>query len=125
MRAARDFDLLTSEDRFGSTLTFLDDTDFLNWEPKAALPGDRMQALKLAHDQGNPTWVSLEPVIDPEQTLAIIDVTHEYVDEYKVGTLNYVPNRTDWRAFAQRVKAKLDSLGCHYYLKADLRKWLR
>lgn len=123
-RAVRDFDRLTGEDRFGCTLTFVNDTDSLKWEPKAALPSDRMRALRLAHEQGIPTWVSLEPVIDPAQTLAIIDLTHEYVDEYKVGTLNYVLNQTDWGAFAQAAKAKLDSYGCHHYLKADLRKWL-
>jgi hypothetical protein len=31
----------------------------------------------------------LEPVIDPKETLKIIEETHEYVDHYKVGMWNY------------------------------------
>lgn len=75
-KAVQDFDLYFEGCRFGSTLTFINDSDSLEWEPGAALPGDRIEALKEAHEHGIMTWASLEPVIDPEQTLALIDATH-------------------------------------------------
>jgi DNA repair photolyase len=125
-RAERDFDLLTGSDFFGVTITNLDDTMSLKWEPLAALPGERINSLRKAHEKGIKTWVSLEPVIYPEITLEIIRKTHEFVDKFKVGTLNYHPHAKgiDWHTFAINVKTLLDELGTDYYLKEDLRKWL-
>jgi hypothetical protein len=58
--------------------------------------------------------------------LEIIRKTHEFVDKFKVGTLNYHPHAKgiDWHTFAINVKTLLDELGTDYYLKEDLRKWL-
>lgn len=125
-RAMRDIDLFTASDSFAVTLTLLDDKASLEWEPGAALPGDRMDMLQAFHARGIPTWVSLEPVIDPEATMEIIRQTHGYVDEFKVGTLNYHPRgkEIDWPKFAREVQGLLDGLGCRYYLKQDLRKYL-
>ncbi len=123
-RAARDFDLLTAADRFASSLTFLDDADSAAWEPNAALPSDRIDAIREAKRRGLTTWASLEPVIDPEQSLEIIRATSEVVDLYKVGTLNHHPAGAsiDWADFGRRAIALLESLGAAYYIKADLRK---
>src|SRR5262249_27305277 len=66
-RALRDIDLFRPErDAFASTLTTLDDEQSREWEPKAALPADRLSTLKRFHDAGIFTWVSLEPVYDTE-----------------------------------------------------------
>jgi len=122
-RACRDFDLLGPEDAFASTLTFLDAKKSDEWEPNAAPPLDRIDAIRKAHQAGIPTWVSLEPVIDPEQSLEIIRATHDIVDLYKVGKLNYHPaaKAVDWGAFGHAAEALLRRLGKRYYLKADLR----
>src|SRR4029077_4388958 len=71
-------------------------------ERNAALPGDRIAALKRFHEAGVFTWLSLEPTIDVEASLSIVDVTHEFVDLYKVGRANYLPMtaRTDWRDYS-------------------------
>ena len=125
-RALRDLDLFTSTDSFASTLTTLDDAESLVWEPGAALPGDRIATLRKFHEAGIPTWVSLEPVLDPATVYEIIRQTHGFVDEFKVGVLNY-HHRTreiDWRKFAQNVQALLEQVGCKYYLKHDLRAYL-
>jgi DNA repair photolyase len=123
-RAERDFDLLTSGDWFGVTLTNLDSNLSLRWEPGAALPEERMASLRTAHAMGIKTWVSLEPVIYPEVTLEIIRQTHDFVDRFKVGKMNYHPHsRTiDWYHFASEVDALLDDLKCDYYIKEDLKK---
>lgn len=125
-RASRDFDLLTEKDAFATTMTFLDNERSLRWEPNAALPADRIEAIKQAKNMGIPTWVSLEPVIDPKQALEIIRQTHEFVDLFKVGPLNYRPEtkQVDWRKFGFEVIELLEKLGKKYYIKEDLKKYL-
>ncbi len=125
-RALRDIDLFTTADSFATTLTTLDDAMSLEWESGAALPLERIDTLWRFHEAGIPTWVSLEPVIDPEITKEIIQDTHAFVDEYKVGRLNYHPRakEIDWPKFAREVVELLESLGCRYYVKEDLRKLL-
>jgi DNA repair photolyase len=122
--AWRDFDLYFPRDSFGMTLTCDNDPDSHDWEPKGADPSERVGLLRLAHEQGIRTWVSLEPVIYPEQTLRLIDATHEYVDHYKVGKLNYHPHAKtiDWPQFRADVIAKLEGYGKSYYIKQDLRE---
>ena len=122
IRAIRDFDLLTDQDAFASTLTFTDEADSRRWEPQAALPADRYKALQEAHSHGIPTWVSLEPVVSVEQTLQIILDTHRYVDLYKVGMLNHhqLTRSIDWSVFHGLAVELLNRLGKQYYVKRDL-----
>ena len=73
-RALEYLDLFRPEhDAFASTLTSLDDKFSKLWERGAALPGDRMDTLKKFHEAGIFTWVSCEPTLDVEATLAIIE----------------------------------------------------
>jgi len=131
-RAMRDFPLLTQADLFGVTLTFTNPKRSVAWEPGAALPIQRIKSLQEAHKRGIPTWVSLEPVIDPMETLQLIEATSPFVGHYKIGKLNYawkLPKefnwpRIDWKTFARNARILLDSLGKSYYIKADLAKFL-
>jgi DNA repair photolyase len=122
--ALQDIGLYGPNDAFASTLTFIKPEDSKKWEPNAALPEDRMATLRKFHEAGIHTWVSLEPVIDPDQTLELIRATHEYVDLYKVGKLNYVKSEIDWRMFGARAIKILESLNKSYYIKSDLAKHL-
>jgi DNA repair photolyase len=142
VRALRDLDLFTPADTYAATLTFLDDARSMEWEPRAALPKDRIETLETFHSRGIPTWVSLEPVLDPEATLDIILDTAPFVDMYKVGKLNYHPlsKEIDWSVFARRAAALLNELGYRriedpikavaklgerkYYIKRDLAQFL-
>src|ERR1700751_4632436 len=102
MRAWCDHDLYRPDrDAFASTLTSLDERFSRKWERNAALPGDRIEALKAFHARGIFTWVSLEPTLDIEASLAIVEATHGFVDLYKVGRVNYLPmtKTTDWRDY--------------------------
>jgi len=133
-RAERDFDLFRPGDQFATTLTLLHEPMSLQWEPYAAPPRERIDTLKKAHDKGIETWVSLEPVIDPAQSLELIKQTHDFVDLFKVGKLNYAEKLPsyfrdqvkdiDWRKFAKDAIAVLDEYGCQRYIKNDLRKYL-
>ncbi len=122
-RAERDFDLLSPKDSFAVTLTFLDEQNSIKWEPKAAIPEERIESLKKAHDLGIKTWVSLEPVINPDATMEVIRQTHTFVDLYKVGKINYhkIEESIDWSMFLRNVKTILEAYGSQYYIKKDLR----
>jgi len=126
----RDLDLLTPTDAYAATLTFTD-TAYgwamsSQWEPHAAPPGERMGALRIYHKTGVPTWVSLEPVIEPRESLALIEAVADYTDHFKVGKLNYHPaaKGIDWYAVGRAAIQRLRVVGKPYYIKADLAKFL-
>jgi DNA repair photolyase len=123
LKAASDFDCYGPEDRFGVTLTFCNDDDSKLWEPGAALPKDRIEALRQAHERGIKTWASLEPVIDPEQSLRLIDLTHEFVDYYGLGKLNHCAEKEkaiDWHKYLTDAEKRLKGYGKQYKIKQAL-----
>lgn len=126
-RALRDIDLFRSgKDSFASTLTTLDDAFSLKWERGAALPADRISTLKKFHDAGIFTWVSLEPTLNIESSLSIVEHTYEFVDLYKIGRANYLPmtNNTDWESYTHRMLEIVNRLKVKHYFKLDLQKYL-
>jgi len=127
-RALGDLDLFRPDrDAFASTLTSLDDRFSRKWERRAALPGDRIAALKRFHSAGIFTWVSLEPTLDVEASLAIVRATHRFVDLYKVGRVNYqrmMTKTTDWRDYTMRMLDLLNRLDAGHYIKKDLQPFL-
>lgn len=71
--------------------------------------------------------MSLEPVILANQSLNLIDLTHEFVDLYKVGKLNNYPkieNIINWKLFVIKAIDKLKRYNKKFYIKKDLRKYL-
>jgi DNA repair photolyase len=127
-RALRDADLFRSDrDCYAATLTSLSNTFSRKWEKNAPLPGDRIAALNAFHEKGIFTWVSLEPTLHIEASLAIVKATHEFVDLYKVGKANYcgaITKTTDWRAYTLRMIDLLNRLGKAHYIKQDLQPYL-
>ncbi len=127
-RSERDFDLLSANpelSRYGATLVFTDEKMRSLIEPHAAPTDERISALRKAHERGIFTYVSLEPVWAPDQSLALIDLTYEFVDLFKVGKLNYNSQQktVDWKRFREDVIEKLEGYGKDYYIKMDLRKY--
>lgn len=135
--AERDLDLLASTpgNRFGITLTTLARARAADMEPGAALPLKRFQALKKAKAMGIGTKVSLEPVIWPGDSLAIILSTHEHVDHFAVGKWNAgsAGCGIDWPGVRYSAVTLLETLGFRrlrdphaprrgrtYYIKKDL-----
>lgn len=127
-RALRDIDLFRpTRDAFATTLTGLDDEFSLMWEPGAALPADRIAALRAFHGRGIFTWVSLEPTLDVEASLAVVEATHPFVDLYKIGRANYlkeITRTTDWRDYTVRMLEVLNRVGARHYIKKDLQAFL-
>jgi DNA repair photolyase len=126
IRAMRDMDLLQQHKdqvRFGVTLTFDNELDRKRWEPFAAPTWLRMKALEHAHKLGIPTWVSIEPVIDPEQSLKLIGLAAPYTDEFRIGKLNHHPEiekKINWRRFAAAAGRVCEHHGVPYLIKNDL-----
>jgi len=120
-----DIELMKKADtHLGITLSFIDDEKRQEWEPNASTVNDRLEILKRAHKAGIYTWVSLEPVIDPDQALSLIRKAHKYVQFWKVGKLNHMKEceqTVNWQKFLYDVEALLKNYGAKYYIKNDLR----
>ena len=123
LRSLCDLDLFTPADAYAATMTLLSDKSSLEWEPNAALPSERIYALHAFHAVGVPTWVSLEPVLNPDSALQIIRETHTFVDLFKIGKLNHHPleARINWREFGIAAMELCESFKVQYYIKDDLR----
>lgn len=115
-----------SRDAFASTLTSLNESFSLKWERGAALPENRINTLKLFHERGIFTWVSLEPTLDVFASLEIIKETHKFVDLFKIGRVNYLPmtKTTDWGEYTLRMLNLVNKLGIKAYFKKDLQPYL-
>ena len=130
--STRDFDLLEKHSylcRYGTTLTFTDPKDRLKFEPDAAPTEHRKAALLMAYQRGIRTWVSIEPVIDPNQSLDLIKQTTNFVNEYRIGKLNHIQenevNEQDTIKFVTEAKSVLDKSGNNYTFKKDLFPYLQ
>lgn len=110
----------------GITLCFTDDATRKEWEPEASSVEDRFRILRNAHKEGVFTWVSLEPVIDPQQALQVIRKAHKYVNFWKIGKLNHMKSvepAVDWGRFRADVETLLKERGAKYLIKEDLKQF--
>ena len=91
------------------------------------MPHDRIATLKAFHEKGIFTWVSLEPTLDVEASLAIVRETHQFVDLFKIGRANYcgeLTKTTDWAGYTHRMIELMEQLGIKHYIKKDLQGYL-
>lgn len=69
---------------FGFTLTGMDEQ-----EPGADTNLSRIETMRILHDEMHfPTWASIEPVINLQKSLDMIERTLPFCDAYKVGLLS-------------------------------------
>jgi DNA repair photolyase len=128
LNAISDFDILSKYDKFryGVSLSFIDENKRKVFEPGAAPVLLRIESLKIAKELKIKTWMSLEPVIDPAEAIKVIEQTHQYIDEYKIGKINHFPeydllNKPLWKAWRDhKLIQTLDKHGANYYIKNSL-----
>ena len=126
-RSLRDYDLLTKykdQVTIGASLVFRNDTAALQHEPNAAVTSDRCRALYQYHCAGIETWVSLEPVWSDKDACELIEETWTYVNEYKIGKLNYHTHakEVEWVETIETIVAQCELNCVNYMLKKDTAK---
>ena len=88
--------------RVGFSLTGCDEA-----EPHASPNQERIQAMRIVHNAGIATWASIEPIIDPQKSLMMIQQSTDCCDEFKIGVLSgkksYTPEQI--RQFVNEVNA--------------------
>jgi DNA repair photolyase len=124
-RAVRDFDLMRQSGmaRFGTSLTWINETKLRQFEANAAGIQDRINAIVEAKKQGIPTWISLEPVIDPQEALDVVSSLHDIVDFWTVGKINHnteLERGINWLEFRENIIELFDNKGSQYYIKKSL-----
>jgi DNA repair photolyase len=128
-RCLRDMDLFKEwpdkRIKVGATLTFWDSEKSAEWEPGAASPVDRVQTLRVLNQAGIETFVSIEPVIEPKESLACISNSLPFCGSYKVGKWNHDKRgqEIDWKSFGISAVEVLREAGKRIYVKKDLQPY--
>lgn len=124
MRAARDFDLYLPDRlgwKFGTTLHSLSEKTRQTWEPGSAPIEDRLEAIETARSYGIHTFLSVEPVIYPSETLEMLREMRDQVDEFRLGKMNHnfpIEKAIDWRDYLCRAREIL--AGRNVFIKSEL-----
>lgn len=89
---------------YGITLVSLDETFRNTYEPSTPNYRERIQALKMLHDNGYKTWVSIEPYPTPniiEQDLIEILDAINFVDKIIFGRLHYNKKVSEYKEYKE------------------------
>jgi DNA repair photolyase len=124
-KAMKDMSLFQQFEYFkiGSTLTFNDEQNSKEWEPGAPTSNERIMALEDLAATGIKTWVSFEPVIDPFESLALLEKVLPFIDHVKVGKLNNykgLDKSINWSKFLYDAVYLLRQARIKFYIKNDL-----
>lgn len=114
--AMRDFDLLGERDMFGVSYTGAP----FEVERNSDSGSTRLEVLRVAHGNGFGTWVSCEPVYDPEAIFRLIE-DGDYIDVFKIGKLNHRKSAIDWAEFGREAERLCLEHGREYVIKESLR----
>lgn len=115
---SRDFDLLDNDDWYGVTIS----GSKIEEEPGSCSPFVRLTTIMKAKNFGINTWVSFEPIVNPEFVFDVLKLHHNAIDKAKIGKLNYYPSDIDWKRFGKDAEELCKKLGVDYYIKDSLRK---
>jgi len=125
-KALKDLDVIKSfGDRIkvGSTLTFSNEKDSLEWEKGAPISDSRINGLKKFKENGVITWASFEPVIKTDQSLELLKEVSTFIDHVRIGKINNykgIDKKIDWSKFIfDSVRICRDS-NLKFYIKNDL-----
>ncbi|HBO65697.1 MAG TPA: radical SAM protein [Clostridiales bacterium] len=100
---------LSPENEYGITLVSLDEVFRQEMEPNSAPYQERIDALRILHNAGCKTWVSIEPYPTPnfiEQDLNEILEAISFCDKIIFGRLNYnkkVSEYKDYKAYFNKL----------------------
>lgn len=132
--SSRDWDLLDGDDWIGTTITGADPWNELQvrqmsemnhtWcaiEPHAERDMERFFALKTAKTKGFHTWVSCEPIFNPNRIYYVIQEGC-FIDLFKFGKLNYQENPgIDYAGLRGNIERLCQAYNRNYLIKESLR----
>ena len=117
----------SKDNEYGITLISLNETYREKAEPGAVTYQERLVALKVLHDKGYMTWVSIEPYPTPniiEQDLGAILEAISFTDKIIFGRTNYskeissyAAHRSFYNQQAKKVLAFCEEHGIQYHIK--------
>ena len=118
---------LSPNNEYGITLISLNEDYRKQMEPHAAPYSDRLDALRVLHEQGCKTWVSMEPYPTPnliEQSLEAILESVSFTDKiifvrtnYSKKVSSYAAHKDFYNSAAQKVVAFCNDRGIAYHIK--------
>jgi len=109
--------------KIGSTLTFDNEKDSKEWEPRAASPESRITALEVFSENNIITWASFEPVIIPQQSLNLLEQISGFISHVRIGKLNNykgIDKNIDWSKFIFEAVKICRQNKVPFYIKNDL-----
>lgn len=118
-------------DSVGITLT-CGDKMASKFESKSAKPSERIELLKYAHSVGCETWISFEPVLEPDYILNLLESDFmDYVTTVKLGKLNHMEIKDltknesdyiDWKEYGKKAIEICERRNINYMVKYALKK---
>ena len=125
LRALQDLELFKKFEgniKVGASLTYDNEKHSRLVESGAALPNERIEMLKTLNKNNVRTWVSFEPIVQPYQTLNLLEKTVDFVDEYQLGKLAHDKRKFDWNYYLQTAVDILRKNKKEFYIKKTLRE---
>lgn len=125
--------LLDNKDSVGITITCGEEMSRI-YEPNSATPKERLRLLKNAYLKGIETWISIEPVLEPEYIYSLLKSDDmKYVTKVKLGKLNHMnisdltgneSDVIDWTTYVKTAKDICDKRNIIYIIKDALAEYL-
>lgn len=108
--------------KIGASLTYDNETDSNKVERGAAVPSERLEMLKRFNSEGVRTWVSFEPILNPDHVFNLLQRSISFVDEYQIGKLAGDTRKINWTEYLTKYVKLLRDSNKEFYVKETLRE---
>lgn len=125
--------ILDSKDSVGITITCGDEMAS-KYESKSLRPSERIAQLKKFYDKGIETWISIEPVLEPNYIYSLLESENmNFITRVKLGKLNHMDladltgnanDVIDWTEYGTKAIEICKRRNIEYIVKYALTKFL-
>jgi len=123
--ALKDIEIIKRNNwKIATTAIFFTESKKKEFEKNTPSMDSRFMAMNIFNKNKIKTWVSIEPIIDLEEAMLVIN-RMKVVDLIKIGRWNYDKraNEINWEYVADQTSSLCRSLNVSYYIKNDLFKY--
>jgi len=114
--------------KVGATIIFSEEEHREKFEPGASPLIDRYNMLRRLKKEGITTWLSIEPIINIQSAIKIIEDTVGFVDEYMFGCISGLEDKNklkDYRLLGDSILFDIAIPNNHgLYIKKSLQKYI-